>query len=137
MSRRRRIVIDTNVLISYLLNRHSTPGNAVRHVLRNDHILFSDATYAELTEKTSLPKFARYFTSEERSMFLLLLERVGEFTSVSETVKACRDPSDDKFLALALSGRAETIVTGDKDLLELHPFRGVRIITAGRFLDSL
>ena len=137
MSRRRRIVVDTNVLISYLLNRHSTPGNAVRHILRKERILFSDATYAELDEKTALPKFASYFSGEERTVFLLLLERVSEFAVVVETIKECRDPNDDKFLSLALSRKAVAIVTGDKDLLVLHPFRGIRIITPAWFLDSL
>jgi predicted nucleic acid-binding protein len=53
---------------------------------------------------------------------------------VTERVAACRDPKDDKFLELAVSGRASCIVSGDKDLLALHPFRGIAILNPAAFL---
>ena len=53
------------------------------------------------------------------------LERV----EIISPVKACRDPKDDKFLEVAVNGEADLIMTGDKDLLALHPFRGMEIIT--------
>jgi putative PIN family toxin of toxin-antitoxin system len=49
-------------------------------------------------------------------------------------IRACRDPRDDKFLELAVHGRAEAILTGDRDLLELHPFRGIAILAPAVFL---
>jgi predicted nucleic acid-binding protein len=55
---------------------------------------------------------------------------------VTEVVTDCRDPKDNKFLELAVSGRATHIVTGDPDLLTLHPFRGVAIMTAQAFLSA-
>lgn len=48
---------------------------------------------------------------------------------IRKRIRACRDPKDDKFLELAVSGNADVIVTGDKDLLALHPFRGIAILT--------
>jgi len=51
-------------------------------------------------------------------------------------VRDCRDPDDNKFLALALDGHAECIVTGDPHLLELHPWRGIPILTPRAFLES-
>jgi predicted nucleic acid-binding protein len=48
---------------------------------------------------------------------------------------ACRDPKDDKFLSLAVCGRATHLVTGDADLLALNPFEGIRIVTPRQFLE--
>ena len=54
---------------------------------------------------------------------------------VTENIEACRDPKDDKFLELAVSGNADYIITGDDDLLELNPFQNVKIITSREFLE--
>jgi putative PIN family toxin of toxin-antitoxin system len=48
---------------------------------------------------------------------------------VLQPIRASRDPKDDKFLEAAVNGRADVLVTGDKDLLDLNPFRGVAIVT--------
>jgi len=57
----------------------------------------------------------------------------AELITIVERITACRDPTDDKFLELAVNGRADMIVTGDLDLLVLHPFRGIPIITSVAF----
>ncbi len=56
---------------------------------------------------------------------------------VTQAITACRDPKDDKFLELAVSGRATHIVSGDQDLLALHPFAGIPIVTPGSFLAAV
>jgi predicted nucleic acid-binding protein len=54
----------------------------------------------------------------------------AELVTITERIAAaCRDPTDDKFLELAVNGRADLIVSGDADLLALDPFRGIPIIT--------
>ena len=70
-------------------------------------------------------KFDRYVTREEGEQFLAMLLREATLVELTEEVRACRDPKDDKFLALAVGGGACCVVTGDQDLLALHPFRGV------------
>jgi predicted nucleic acid-binding protein len=50
-------------------------------------------------------------------------------------IRACRDPKDDKFLEVAVHGRTDAIVTGDEDLLDLNPFRGVAILTPAEYLE--
>ena len=62
---------------------------------------------------------------------------LAEEVAITESVGACRDPKDDKFLELAVSGRADYLVTGDLDLLVLDPFRGVRILTPADFLAAV
>jgi predicted nucleic acid-binding protein len=56
--------------------------------------------------------------------------------TIVERVAACRDPTDDEFLELAVNGRADLVVTGDLDLLVLNPFRGTPIITAIAFCHA-
>ena len=68
--------------------------------------------------------------------FLTAYVREATLVNVTETVKACRDPRDDKFLELAISGHATHIVTGDTGLLALHPFRKIPILAPTRFMGS-
>jgi len=67
--------------------------------------------------------------------FVAVLGSEAVFVIISETIRACRDPKDDKFLELAVSGRAACIVTGDDGLLTLSPFREIPIMTPAAFLD--
>ena len=79
-------------------------------------------------------KFDRYLSREDRDRFLEALTRESELVDISATVKACRDPEDDRILELAVSGRADFVITGDADLLAMDPFRGTRIVTPADFL---
>ncbi len=60
----------------------------------------------------------------------------AELVTIAERVAACRDPSDDKFLELAVNGKADVIVSGDRDLRDLNPFRGIRIMTPADFVKG-
>lgn len=75
-----------------------------------------------------------YVTSEEREKFLEALVERAVLVEITENVQECRDPKDDKVLELALNGEAQYIISGDRDLLVLHPFRDVVVITADEFL---
>ena len=76
-------------------------------------------------------------TVQESSEFLGAIIEVAEWVKILETVKACSDPKDDKFLELAVNGKAEYLITGDKDLLVLHPFNDTKIISTKEFIDTL
>ncbi len=71
---------------------------------------------------------------ERRQEFLENFTKTVDFIDVEEQIDKCRDPKDDKYLELAVSGKAESIITGDNDLLVLNPFRGIEIITVQEFL---
>ena len=131
-----RVVVDTNTLVSHLLLPQSVPGAAVGKAIREAQILASEATLSELADVLSRAKFDRYVTIVERQQFMRLLGRLVEMVSITHAVRACRDPRDDKFLELGLNGNAGTIVTGDRDLLALDPFRGIRIVTPAVYLAS-
>ncbi len=131
---RKRMVVDTNCLISRLLLPSSVPGRAVRQAVDQGILLVSEATMNELADVLSRPKFDRYVSLEDRQQFLRLLGRVAEFVAGVYAVRECRDPKDDKFLEVALSGKADLIVTGDADLLTLNPWRGIAILSPAAYL---
>lgn len=129
-----RWVLDTNALISRLLVPAGTAAKAVDHALARGILLVSEATLNELIEVLDRPKFDAYISSTDRREFIRLLGGVSRIVTVLRSVKACRDPNDDKFLDVALAGEARAIITGDKDLLALDPFHGIRILTPAEFL---
>lgn len=95
------------------------------------------AVLAEIYEVLSRKQFRRYVDEEDIRRFLAALTRETEYVDVDQSIKACRDPKDDKFLELAVSGRANYIVSGDSDLLALNPFRGIRITPPHTFLKVI
>jgi putative PIN family toxin of toxin-antitoxin system len=137
MSRKPCYVIDNNALVSALLFEQSVPGQAFYAALDRGTLLVSQATVAELTQVLARKKFDRYVTAEEREQFLAMLVQEATVVEIVEEVRACRDPKDDKFLELAVNGNASCLVTGDKDLLILHPFREIPILTPAQFLAAL
>lgn len=132
----RRVIIDTNVLISFLLNVKSLPGQVVKHVLLHDTPILSDDTEKELFRKLRNPKFDRYVSLEIRMEFFDTFVYRSEKAHPDIALSDCRDPEDNKFLELAISANADCIITGDKDLLALNPYRSVPIITPKEFLEE-
>ncbi len=136
MSESVRCVFDTNTLVSAVLFEHSTPGQALRRALSRGRVLLSSSTLEELAEVLQREKFARYVTAAEREEFLVAFVERALFMEPTEEVHACRDAKDDKFLELAVNGRAAYLISGDADLLVLHPFRDIAIMTAAEFLQA-
>ncbi len=112
-----------------------TAAKAVDHGLAWGVPLMTEETLAELADVLARPKFDRYVSREDRQQFVLLLGGVVRVVTVTRRMTACRDPKDDKFLDAALSGEAKVILTGDLDLLELHPFHGIDILRPVDFLS--
>jgi putative PIN family toxin of toxin-antitoxin system len=130
----RRVVLDTNALISRLLLPQSTAARAVRRLLDRAQPLASEDTLSELANTLTRPKFDKYVSREDRQHFFELYARVAEWITVTTALRVCRDVTDNQFLELAVDGKANWIVTGDKDLLELSPFQGISIITPAAVL---
>lgn len=131
-----RFVFDTNVLISALLLAESRPAQALNMAEKNGIILYSVTTLTEMNEVLSRPKFARYIDEEQITGFLARIHRSWQEIQPLQTIQACRDPKDDKFLEVAVNGDATHIITGDQDLLELHPFQGIQIITPAQYIGQ-
>jgi putative PIN family toxin of toxin-antitoxin system len=135
-----RLVIDTNVFVSAIIFPHSVPRQVVDDALDHRVVLFSEATMSELTEVLSRPKFDQHVSREERELFLAQIGSAVEFVPIIRIVRKCRDPKDDKFLEVALNGRADVIIIGDADLLAMHPWREIGILSptnySGRIGDD-
>lgn len=112
----------------------SVPDEAVRKAIVNGRLLFSDLTMKELADVLSRTKLKRYITIEDGKQFLSGLCSLCEFVPIIRSVRQCRDPRDDKFLEVAVNGRADLILTGDADLLALHPWQGIAILSPAEFL---
>jgi putative PIN family toxin of toxin-antitoxin system len=137
MSNRIRYVFDTNVIISALLFENSKPAQAFQYALANGEVLLSFDLLEELNEVLGREKFNRYVTNEEREEFLEVLVDRAVLIEIVANVQECRDPKDDKVLELALNGEAQYIISGDRDLLVLNPFRNVKVITVEDFLKII
>jgi putative PIN family toxin of toxin-antitoxin system len=114
---------------------NSTPRKLLDFVLAQAIVLASEATILELDEVLRRDKFRRYIADEIRLEFVAAFVRQCELINVQDTVSVCRDPKDNKFLELALSAQATHILSGDDDLLVLHPFRGIEILSPSAFLS--
>jgi putative PIN family toxin of toxin-antitoxin system len=131
-----RIVLDTNVLVSAALKRISMPGMAVHMVERRGGLLKSHVTEQQLFGVLARPYFDSLIDPDARAWLKELLT-AAELVTITERIAACRDPTDDKFLELAVNGHADLIVSGDSDLLALNPFRQIPIVTPAAFVRGV
>jgi len=90
---------------------------------------------AELRDVLVREKLQRYADQDDIRDFVAEIAAESEWVNPDREVVVCRDPRDDKFLSLAACGRATHLVTGDRDLLVLDPFEGIRIVTPRQFLE--
>ena len=134
-----RLVIDSNVWIAALISPTGTARQLVDAVLeRGIDILMSESTFAELVSRLDRPKFDRYREPESWNAFLTALVELALWHEDTGTAKGIsRDVNDDKFLALAVTGQADAVVSGDRDLLELVSHEGIAILTPAQFLLRL
>ena len=130
----RAFVFDSNVLISAALSADGIPRAAVNRASELGVLLFSDPTWVELVSRLKRRKFDRWVSPEMRLAFAEALMDFAEWTEMTDAELGCRDPADDKFLETAESGEAAAIVTGDEDLLALHPWRDIPILRPADFV---
>lgn len=135
-----RVVIDTNVLVSAIIRPQSVTAQVLHRLrLRHYQLLASHATLDELVTTIYRPRLrVKYGLTEDvlRPVLKLIYLR-SIILQPQLKIAACRDPKDDIYLEVATAGQADAIVTGDGDLLALHPFRSIPIITPREFLVSL
>ena len=131
----KRAVVDTNLFVSALLgsSTNQTLYRAFRE--RRFMLILSTDLLAELAEVLTRPQL--HLPPGEISELLRLIGQEAEIVRVMHHVNDCRDPKDNIVLESALTGRADAIVTGDKDLLDLHPYRGISILLSSSFIRLL
>lgn len=130
----KRVVLDTNVVIS------SASGGALASILDQWEegaftVIMSGEILEEYLEVISRPKFrVKQATLDRLTCYLYEFAEFVEPEENRHWVEA--DPQDDKFLAAALAGKADAIVSGDHHLLELKTFRAIPILTAREFIET-
>jgi uncharacterized protein len=133
-----RAVLDTNLIVSYLLTQGETMSRLIAHWEQGRYVyLVSPQMVAELNEVVNRPRLRQYMRSDP-AVLLELIEADAELTPGKLVLKdVCRDPKDDQFIACALEGEATYLVTGDADLLEMESYQGVIMIRAYDFAEML
>lgn len=110
------------------------PERALLHAEAADLFALSAEVEAEIVEVLGRPRFARAVTAARRARILDILRAGAVWFAPAERVTDCRDAKDNKYLELALAAGAGTLVTGDADLLVLHPWRGIRVLRPAEYL---
>lgn len=131
------IVFDASAVLSAALKEGSVPEQALLHAEEMDVLALSTAVDAEIADVLGRPKFAGALLPGRRHRVLEAMRGAAMWFEPTVTVADCRDPKDDKYLELALAAGAELIVSGDEDLLVLHPWRGVRILRPADYLTAV
>lgn len=133
--RKDRVIIDTNLWISFLLTKDFTK---LDKFFSDETIvmLFSQELLEEFIEVAKRPKFKKYFEDSDLEVLLQQIRLHAEFIKVNSNIKLSRDLKDDFLLSLAHDGKAKCIITGDKDLLILKRVGRTRILTISEFLSQ-
>lgn len=136
MMNKPRIILDTKILISYILKPSTGIQKVVETTINSGQLLISQDTFDKLQHV--IERFVKrgFVQIEDYSDFLGSIVEVAEWIKILEPVHICRDPKDDKFLALATNGQADYLITSNKDLLVHHNFKGTKILTPAEFSES-
>ena len=131
-----RVVIDTNVWISYLFGKRLA---SLSNYIFSDRItiLYSQELLQELITVLNRPKFSKHISTNQVERIARMIVNRGEEVTVDRIEPICRDPKDDFLIAIAINGRADYLISGDQDLLVLESYRQTEIMSPGVFHQRL
>jgi uncharacterized protein len=136
-----RVVFDTSSLASAAIMVGAKPNRALMYALEFCAVCASGQLIAGLREVIFRERFDRYLSAHQRQKFLDLVQEAFEMfqvldSDIESVNPPCRDLKDNFVLALALIAEADVIVSSDRDLLVMHPWHGIAILTPAQFLDQ-
>jgi putative PIN family toxin of toxin-antitoxin system len=132
-----KVIFDNNVLISAALLKYSVPFRAFEKAVNNHILLRSHKILLEFENTIFKHKLDRYFKDNlAQEGFIISFIASSINNEPTHRIDVCRDPNDNMYLELAMSGKADAIITGDADLLTLNPFCNIPIITPKYFLEN-
>ncbi|MEK6781698.1 MAG: putative toxin-antitoxin system toxin component, PIN family [Bacteroidota bacterium] len=131
-----RIIIDTNLWISFLITRDFKKLDEKINK-RRIRIFFSLESIDEFLTVADRPKFRRYFSKADIEQLIDIFDVYGEVVEVKSKVEVCRDHKDNFLLSLSRDSQANYLITGDKDLLDLKTFEGTKIIKMSDYLKKI
>jgi uncharacterized protein len=131
-----KAVIDTNIWVSFLIGK--LLAGLDDYILDGLlEVVISDEQLEEIATVLRRPKFRKHFSSDDIEEFLSLIYKTSVIVDIHYAIKDCRDDKDNFILETAIRGRVDYIVTGDKDLLVMNPYRGRKIIEFREFENIL
>lgn len=127
-----KVIFDTNIWISFLIGKRL---QFIKDLIANRQlvVVISEQLLLELKRVTQRPKLKKYFSEEKVEELIRFLLVVGQKHEPKVINLVSRDPKDNFLLDLAETSKADYLVTGDKDLLVLNPFRSTQIMTPADF----
>ncbi|MEM3871128.1 MAG: putative toxin-antitoxin system toxin component, PIN family [Nitrososphaeria archaeon] len=132
------LVFDVNVLVSSLITRGKPRRLWLRARKKRFILALSEEIVSEFVKVIARRKFARYVKEEDVRVFLEALHQTATFTKIKSRFKVVKeDPDDDIILRTAYDSKADYVVSGDKHLLSLGEFKGIRIVTVDEMLKIL
>ncbi|HET8829508.1 MAG TPA: putative toxin-antitoxin system toxin component, PIN family [Pelobium sp.] len=132
MVRAQKVIIDTNLWISFLISKEFSWIDAL---IKNKkiEIIYSQELFDEIVSVLQRPKFKKYLDFHKSLALIALFENYFTLIEVTSEVIICRDKKDNFLLALAKDSNADYLLTGDTDLLILNPFERTKILTFSEF----
>jgi hypothetical protein len=134
--KRIKVIFDTNIWISYLIG-YQLGGLTELLSSQKIELVLSEQFKNELREVTGRKKFQKYFSKEKVNELLKLMAFIGTEYEVDNYPNICRDPKDNFLLGLIRTSKANYLVTGDQDLLEMNPFEGTEIIEPNKLFEKI
>ncbi len=137
-----RAVLDANVFVSAVIRPNGPPGQLLRLCIEEQafELVVSDSILKELRRSLAYPRVQKYISASHHELeawvaAIGLIAIPVEGTIRHRVVKA--DPDDDTYIAAALDGKAEFVVSGDRHLLDLKEYEDIRVVTPRAFLNLL
>jgi putative PIN family toxin of toxin-antitoxin system len=127
------IVIDASWIVGAALKPGNAPWRALVRVRKHDRVAMSGVVTAEIRDVLARPKFALALTQSDQANIAALLFADARWFALMIRITDCRDANDNKYLELALGANASVLISSDKDLLSLHPWRGVPILLPSNY----
>jgi putative PIN family toxin of toxin-antitoxin system len=129
-----RVVFDSNIYISALIIPGSQSAKAILRIVNNQDILILSKAIIDEALSVLAKKFSRDIDAISR--VAIYLNELGEIIYPVKKLKIFKDDPDNRILECAVSGKADTIVTGDKEMLHLKKYKGIKIITLRDYLGT-
>ena len=132
LCKKTKIIIDTNLWISFLISREY---EKLDYLFSSDKIclLFNERLFSEFVGVASREKFKKYFSENDIYELSLKMKKIAKMIPTKSTQNQCRDPKDNFLLDIAVDGKADFLITGDNDLLELKEIKKTKIIKISDF----
>lgn len=130
-----KIILDTNLWISFLITKNYSQLDEI--LFKNEYtLIFSEELLEEFLSVIKRPKFRKFFSQEDVESLIDTIQEFADFVEVKSKISVCRDEKDNFLMSLSKDSKADFLITGDKDLLDLQNFESTKIVMISDFLKT-